>query len=504
VKHSHPHLLVGSLLALGCSDNAPERMPAPILALDAASEDGATTVGAAADAGAPLPVGLPGAPDVPRDVSTPMVASDGAVVDAASVAGDPEYLGLAAPRAGFRLKTRGAMIPNGGDTEICEVAQLPGTPDQEYIIGTVELANGRSSHHLIVSVAEPGTAAERKLDSLPVGTQTPCVSSEIEFGQGAISVAGSQTPLNKYSLPAGVGMRLRGGQRIVFDYHYFNFTGAPVKAESAAAFHTLGASEVKNISTGFAFTNMTIDTPPMDEETFTASCRFKHDVMLQTLARHTHTKGTDFTVWFEGGAQHGQQIWQSLDWEHDQLFNFPAPILVKAGEGFKFACSFRNDGNAPLRFGIAAKDEMCILSGSIWSPTPGAEIDKVNCVATWIDGQGIGHDARDEGGRPPPAPDDLLACTLNTVGVGFLDSCVDCICGSCATPFQRCNEDADCGAIIQCRTGCPDGPGPACEESCEPVMFAHSGGVGMAAQMGECVLAECGSACAILGNPSGR
>jgi hypothetical protein len=427
-------------------------------------------------------------------------ASDaGAGPDAAPSSDDTAYLGIAAPRAGFRLKTRGAPVPNGGDTEICEVAELPGTPDQEYIVGTVELGNGRASHHLIVSVAQPGSMADKKLRSLPVGTQTPCVSAQIEYGEGMVTVTGSQTSLSKYSLPSGIGLRLRGGQRVVFDYHYFNFSGAELKAESAAAFHTLGPSEVKNIAANFSFTNMTLDTPPQGTGTFTAACRFKQDAMLQGLARHTHTKGTDFSVWFEGGAKHGQQIWKSLDWEHDTLFDFPAPILVKAGEGFKFACSFRNETNQPLRFGIAAKDEMCILSGGVWSPTPGAELDNDSCVITWVDAQGVGHDARDNGGFPKPNSEELLACALSTVGFSFLDSCVGCICDSCAAPFKRCNDDADCAPIIACRTSCEGGPGPACEESCEPVMFAHSGGVGMAAQLGECLLTKCGSQCAIGG-----
>jgi hypothetical protein len=120
-------------------------------------------------------------------------------------------------------------------------------------------------------------------------------------------------------------------------------------------------------------------------------------------------------------------------------------------------------------------------------------------VITWVDAQGMGHDARDQGGFPAPSSSDVLACTLDTVGFSFLDNCVGCICDSCATPFERCNGDADCKAIIECRLGCKGEVDTGCEESCEPVMFEHSSGVGMAAQIGECLLTKCGSQCAITG-----
>jgi hypothetical protein len=458
----------------------------------------------AADAASAAPASKPDAGVSANPVTAP-VSDAGTEVDAApQAATSDEYLGLAAPRAGFRMKTRGAPIPTGSDTEICEVAELPGAPDQEYIVGSVDLANARSSHHLIISLAQPGSAADKKLRSLPVGSQTPCVSAQIEFGEGLTSVAGAQTQRSKYDLPPGVGLRMRGGQRVVFDYHYFNYSGATLMAESAAAFHTLAPGEVKNVANGFSFTNMTLDTQPHDKGTFTAECQFKQDIMLLTLARHTHTSGTDFTVWFEGGAKHGQQIWQSLDWEHDTQFDFPEPIRVKAGEGFKFACSFRNDTSKPLRFGIRASDEMCILSGAIWSPTPGAELPTEACVITWVDAQGIGHDARDEGGFPAPSSDEVLACSLDTVGIGFLDDCVGCICDSCGAPFTRCNADPDCKAILECRSACQGQTGTACEESCESVMFEHSSGVGMAAQVGECLLTKCGSRCAISTGNAGR
>jgi hypothetical protein len=492
-RHSVQSLCLLLASCTASEESAPDAGPSAFSQADAAAASALPAEASVPAASAPSAM-----QQAPSAVVTSPGSTDAATpINTADAAAEAQaFLGLAAPPSGFRLKTRGAEIPAGSDRELCEVSEVPGPPGQEYIIGTTEVANGRASHHLIVSAALPDSPAEKKLRELALGTQVPCVTAEIEFGQGLISVGASQTTLAKAVYPEGVGIRLRGGQRLVFDYHYFNYTDAPLMAESAAAFHAIDPAQVHNIASAFSFTNMTIDTPPNARGTFVASCRFKHDLMLQGIGRHTHTSGTDFTVWYEGGPKHGQQIWQSLDWEHDTGFYFPEPLLFKADQGFKFACSYRNDSTKPLRFGIRAKDEMCILTGAIWSPTAKAEIAPESCVITWVDAQGIGHDARDNGGPPKATPDEVLACAIDTIGFSFLDSCVGCICDNCARALTRCNADADCKAIVDCRMACQS-EGAKCDESCESVLFEHSAGVGMATQVGECLVVACGTSCAI-------
>jgi hypothetical protein len=486
------------LVTWSCSDtpeNKPDAGPSPTAQVDAAELAVAEPAEAGSSAAGTQPLGDAASSAISAVLGDAAVQAP-TIPESADASVQGEYLGLAQPATGFRIKTRGAPVPTGADLELCEIAEVPGTPGQEYIVGAVEVANGRSSHHLIVSAALPNTATEEKLRSMAIGEQVPCVSAQIEFGEGLIAVAASQNTLAKSAYSDGVGMRMFGGQRLVFDYHYFNYTGMTLQAESAVAFHTLMPSQVHNIANIFSFTNMTIDTPPSSRGTFTAACRFKHDVMLQGIGRHTHTNGTDFTVWYDGGPNDGQQIWKSLDWEHDTGYVFPQPTLFKADQGFKFACSFRNDSTKPLRFGIQAKDEMCILTGAIWSPSPGVESDPESCVVTWIDAQGIGHDAKDNGGVPKPSSDELLACTLDTVGFSFLDQCVGCICSSCAGPLTRCYADPDCKAIMDCRSAC-QGQGASCDRSCDATLREHSSGVGMASQVGLCLSVECGSDCAL-------
>lgn len=418
-------------------------------------------------------------------------APNDASVDDAMVPGDDdEFLGLELPSRGFRVASLGRAIAPGEDVEYCEIGELPGTPDDEYIASAFEVANGRGSHHIIISAAQPGTPADARIRARSIGEQIPCISAGSQFGtDGMITLAGAQTSYGRLDFPEGVGLRMHGGQRIVFDYHYLNTGEEAIPAKSAIAVHTTEARDDITIATGYAFTNFTLDVPPGTERTFTASCKLERDAIVMGVGRHTHRLGTDFAVWFEGGSQHGEHIWTSHDWEHELSFSFPEPRLVKAGEGFKFACGFLNEGEVPLRFGTSATDEMCILSGVMWSPTKGEELPADDCVVTWIDDEGIGRDARDAGGFPKATPDEALSCHAGYLGLGVLEGCLGCICDSCGAIMNKCNGDADCRPILECTTACMGD----CKGSCDETMSAHSSAVGMITAVGECISTQCPS-----------
>lgn len=409
---------------------------------------------------------------------------------------DP-FLGLPAPARGFRIATVGREIPVDSDVEYCEVAELPGSPEDEILVRTFEVANGLGSHHLIVSVAEPGSVAEQKLSSYAIGEQVPCIGADIEFGrEGIRTIMGAQTPYAKSGYPDGIGVRLSGGQRVVFDYHYFNFSDVPLMAKSVLSVHTFEPDAEVTLASSFSITNMTIDTPPASAGSFTGVCTLKQDALVNAIGRHTHAHGTDFSVWFEGGARHGEAIWTSHDWEHDTGFSFDEPVLVRAGEGFRFACGFQNESARPLRFGIASTDEMCILIGTMWSPTAGVELETDTCVLTWVDADGVARNAYDRGGFPAASADDALACHTGFLGLGYLEACLGCMCDRCGTVMAACNADPDCKPLLDCNTACQaNDPEADCTLVCEEEMFTYSSGVGMVTQVGACIASQCADPC---------
>ena len=286
--------------------------------------------------------------------------------EAAGATGDPppecdDVLCLAPPERGFQVRSVGATIESGQDVEYCEVVQLPGDPSEVYYVNRFESEMTESSHHLIVAAMQTGSATEQ--NAAP-GDRIACFQTTA-FGEDLDPVTGSQVPYHEESFPEGVGRTYRGGQLLVFDYHYFNTTSAPLQARAAVNFHTVDASQVQKIARSFGFYNFGISTPPGEEASFTTECEVNADILVHKLTRHTHKWGTDFTVWYRGGAHDGEEVFTSSNYE-DVDFVFPEPVLVQSGEGFRFECSYKNTEPHTLEFGVKATDEMCILFGTWW------------------------------------------------------------------------------------------------------------------------------------------
>jgi hypothetical protein len=401
------------------------------------------------------------------------------------------YLGLETPTDGFQVRDVGTTIPPGADLEFCEVAELPGTPSTTYYVSSVEMANGQESHHLIISISPPGSPSDAKLRAMNIGDRVPCLSAQIAFGEDIVAVGGIQHPYGKSALPPGIAEKYQGGSRVVFDYHFYNTTNEPVQAKSAFNFHLTDASKVKQLAGGFGFYNWTIDTPPGAHGSFTADCRLESDAIVGSLTRHTHKWGRDFSTWYAGGAHDGELVWTTPDFNTDTDHVFDEPVAVNAGEGFKFQCTYENTETYPLRFGVKATDEMCILFGAYWDAHGGYEPPAESCSITWIDADGIGRPASYPGAFPPPDPALASACLG---GAPSHTACTECSCNSCADVLVKCFTDKDCAPIVQCFQGGGD---------CQSIVDQHSPGVGMAQQVSACVQTKCGSTCQGSGSGDG-
>jgi hypothetical protein len=278
------------------------------------------------------------------------------------------------PDSGIQLRSVGQTILPGQDRELCEVVRLPGGPDDRYYVDGFELAMTAGSHHLIIASIEPGSPTEA---SVSEGDVIDCVGPT-GFGEDIGFVTGAQLPTYAEVYPPGVGKVYRGGQYLVFDYHYFNATDAPIEGRAALNLHTTGPADVDKLMGLLAFANTHIETPPGEARSFTGECRVSEDTLVHKLMRHTHRWGRDFPVELAGGAGDGELLYVSPSYEEpDHLFD--EPLLVRAGEGLRFTCNYVNDTGEPLRFGVKATDEMCILFGLIYSPTS-REIGDQLCV----------------------------------------------------------------------------------------------------------------------------
>lgn len=290
---------------------------------------------------------------------------DGGGADAAVGGGECEEPPcLAPPEQGFQLRSVGAAIDPGQDVEYCEVAQLPGGPEDTYYVNRFESEMTLGSHHLIVTAIVPGSPTD---DAAQVGDRIRCIGASA-FGDDLISVTGQQLPLHREEFPAGVGRVFHGGQKVVFDYHYFNATDDPLAARAAVNFYTTDPASIQHVAIDFGRLFFGLDVPPGETRSYDVQCRMNQDVLVSKLTRHTHQWGTDFPVSYNDGSGEPQLLFTSPNYE-DPDHVFEEPLLVREGEGFDFTCSYDNDSDHTLRFGVKATDEMCILFGTIYSPT---------------------------------------------------------------------------------------------------------------------------------------
>jgi hypothetical protein len=401
---------------------------------------------------------------------------------------------LKVPKEGFQVRSLGADIGPGEDVEYCEIAELPGDPTDVYYANSIELANAEFSHHLVVATALPNTPADAALRAMNIGDKVQCNGTNYEWPQeGLVFVASAQTPYIARNFPEGVGSVLYGNQRAVFDYHYLNTGEETVHAQSAINVHTVDGSTIEHIATAFSFFNFTVNVPPHASGSFAAECHFNDDLTVSSLVRHTHQQGRDFSVWFSGGANDQDFVWTSHDWKNEPGYDFTPPISLKAGEGFKFQCDFENQGDTPLRYGIKGTDEMCILAGWFWPSGNTRELPPQNCGITWLDRQGVGHPANEDGGFPPANASDAQICRAGVKLEGYSDldpTCTSCMCDSCGKVLLACVGDADCSALVDCfSNGCTDETD--CIQSCKQELHDHSSAVGMMEQVQACVSSKC-------------
>jgi hypothetical protein len=270
---------------------------------------------------------------------------------------EPYPVDLPVPANGVQVRSLGREIAPGADEEWCEVVEIPGAATDTYFVARTEIAMAPFGHHLVISMAPEGSTA---LDRASLGEPAICLGAH-KFGTGLVTLAASARPYSTNELPAGVGHVLRGGQRLVFDYHSFNTSDQPVRAAHSLNLHTV--ERIEKRARLFGFYNQYIEIPPHSTKSFADECFFSDTVFLWALARHTHRQGTDFKVWWAGGERDGEHVWTSTDWERDIDFTFDEPMVVSPGTGFRWECSFQNTTDQPLAFGPEATDEMCILFG---------------------------------------------------------------------------------------------------------------------------------------------
>jgi hypothetical protein len=163
-------------------------------------------------------------------------------------------------------------------------------------------------------------------------------------------------------LPDGVAANLPPFITIVHEVHYVNASDQEVTVFSDVNGYTIPQSQVEEGIWGGQVRDETIEIPAAGTATEWSRCVFNVDVQVLFLASHTHRLGDTFSVKPFDGVTVGEELYLNTDLHYPQIEQYSPPLIVPAGEGFEWTCTWDNPHDFPISYGPTADDEMCNLS----------------------------------------------------------------------------------------------------------------------------------------------
>jgi len=267
------------------------------------------------------------------------VADDDAPIDAAIDAGvDPD---------GFISLLEGDWnLGPGQEGYFCVYATVP----RDIYLKALRPISPLGTHHTVLT---------RYASTSPADGVVPCnVGTN---GQNMIFGSGVGAP--DFAFPAGVGLHLAKGQRLLLNLHLFNASDQPLAGRSGTKFLETTAADVPNLAEMvLAGPTITLNIPN-GTSTQSGTCQLNNitSTPIQTfaLSQHMHKLGTNMkSVVTRGGTQ---IVLQDIpyDFEQQSFHLTPSLVELRPGDVLTTNCSYNNTTGHTVTFGESSNDEMC-------------------------------------------------------------------------------------------------------------------------------------------------
>jgi hypothetical protein len=181
--------------------------------------------------------------------------------------------------------------------------------------------------------------------------------------QNHVFWAGTQTQEHDYSFPDGVALRIPPDYSFDFNSHYVNKTTGKIPGEVYINLYKLDKAKVKIVANSLNLGNESLNLPAGQRTIMTKTFKFSKPTRVLMLTSHNHKLGEKFVIKIVGGARNGEVVYESTDWEHPLIKNFPQALEFKAGEGLMSEITYNNTTTKAVRFGLTSEDEMGIIFG---------------------------------------------------------------------------------------------------------------------------------------------
>ncbi len=224
------------------------------------------------------------------------------------------------------------------------------------------------THHTVLTLYTGASPAD---GTVPCGVGTN--------GQSMIYGSGVGSP--DFEFPAGVGLHLVAGQRLLLNLHLYNSTDSVMTGRSGTLFQEAAASEIQH-EAELVLAGPTVNLAvPSGTSTQSGSCRVSsftdQPIQVFALSQHMHKLGRHMrSVVTRGGEE---IMLQDIDYNFErQTFQYASPMIeLRPGDVITTHCTYENTPatnpptGSPVGFGDSSDDEMC-FTDLFYYPAQGA------------------------------------------------------------------------------------------------------------------------------------
>ncbi len=223
--------------------------------------------------------------------------------------------------------------------------------DPTIAVTSVEQLQGKFGHHsIIVTTKEPK----------PDGTVEDCTEQKDMYKYGAFLI-----PVDE--LPAGHGIELPQGMKIVLQSHYVNYGDQAIRTRDAVRIRTMPTADVKTWVSSLATNSTDFSVPAKTVGSEIFDCTIDEDFELLLFGGHMHEDGKSFEGLIGADAASLKSLQRVDEWKEEYRDSPPvmlalkAPVPLKKGTVIRTICEWNNKAEHALAF----PEEMCASFGYI-------------------------------------------------------------------------------------------------------------------------------------------
>jgi hypothetical protein len=274
------------------------------------------------------------------------------------------------------LKVRAGKLRVGEEKQTCHPVRS--SRREEMHVGRIRMKVRGGSHH--VHLYRPYNGA------LEYPTRDCPFAVDFEKWQ---LVAATQNPALDWRLPPGVAIYIGPRQPLMIQTHFVNAGQLQTRGRTKAAvkLHPMAAEDVRAHGGAIFGQDRLVSVPPGRVTTrtrcaLTGTGADARDLTIMALTGHYHFRGVVFEVHRVGAdGSLGDLLYRHEGYDDPAFVQYPpeAPLVLRAGEGIEWSCTYQNDGTETYEFGAnTQRNEHCNLFG-FYYPTATPQ-EAISCI----------------------------------------------------------------------------------------------------------------------------